>query len=105
VAAAELDASADGVALVAPWWYGLTALVVAATPLVGGIVHLRLARRRRRDRPSGDDVAAHLAAAYDRADLPAPAEGDDRLGEVAEAWMTQRLVGTRARCSPGPWGP
>jgi hypothetical protein len=92
VAAAELDASADGVALVAPWWYGLTALVVAATPLVGGIVHLRLARRRRRDRPSGDDVAAHLAAAYDRAGLPAPAAGDDRLGEVAEAWMTQRLV-------------
>jgi hypothetical protein len=93
VAAADLGATADaGVELVAPWWYGLTALVVAATPVVGGVVWLVLARRRRRDRPSDDEVAAYLTSAYRRADLPAPAAGDDRLGEVAEAWMTQRLV-------------
>lgn len=93
VAAAELGAS-DGtsVELVTPWWYGLTALVVAATPVVGGIAWVVLAKRRRDDRPSDDEVAAHLAAAYDRAGLPPPVVGDDRLGEVAKAWMTQRLV-------------
>jgi hypothetical protein len=93
VAAADLGADGDvGVELVAPWWYGLTALVVAATPIVGGVVWVVLARRRRRDQPSDDEVAAYLGAAYDRADLPSPPAGDGRLGEVGAAWMTQRLV-------------
>jgi hypothetical protein len=93
VAAAELGAAGDvGVELVAPWWYGLTALVVAATPIVGGVAWVVLARRRRRDQPTDDEVAAYLTTAYDRAHLPSPSIDDDRLGEVGAAWMTQRIV-------------
>lgn len=83
-----LDPATGG--LVLPWWYALTAVVVAYLfPLVLLLIGGATVLRARRSRPDADEVAAHLG-------LDAPGEEDpreaERLRDVGVGWLVQRYL-------------